>query len=71
MVICALFWSKKSKKWRISAGLRVFFARCGDFLHKICPGWGTKVRIVVGLFSVWDTGARGQSGCWAWYFFVA
>lgn len=25
MVICALFWSKKSKKWRISAGLGVVF----------------------------------------------
>lgn len=29
MVICALFWLKKSKKWRIYAGLLVFFTSGG------------------------------------------
>ena len=32
MVICALFWLKKSKKWRISAGFRVFMRPMGWFL---------------------------------------
>lgn len=32
MVICALFWPKKPKKWRISAGLRVFLWSAGRFL---------------------------------------
>lgn len=32
MVICALFWPKKSKKWRIFAGLRVFVRPMGRFL---------------------------------------
>ena len=32
MVVCALFWSKKTKKWRISAGFRVFVRLMGRFL---------------------------------------
>ena len=36
MVICALFWLKKSKKWRISAGLQVFVRPMGLF----CGGAG-------------------------------
>ena len=40
MVICALFWLKKSKKWRISAGLRVFVRPMGRFLGFFCGGAG-------------------------------
>lgn len=40
MVICALFWVKKPKKWRISAGLRVFLWLVGRFLGTfLVVGW--------------------------------
>ena len=40
MVICALFWLKKSKKWRISAGLRAFVRPAGRFLGAfLVVGW--------------------------------
>lgn len=38
MVICALFWVEKSKKWRISAGLRVFLWLVGAVFRDFFGG---------------------------------